>query len=409
VLKLVGEGTFSQLIVAEDTFAPSPPSQHHLGNSYGCSTIQDTPHHSADAAAAAAAVASHSPSTPPGVDSVPVIPRYRLVALKVMNSKYAFIGVQELDKLFTLNQRDQHAWCPIVRVQGPGAFYFHTHLVIVLELLGPALLAHMKSQPRGRLPVHQLRKIAMQMVLALGYVSTAGMIHGDIKPENVLLGPGNGNAASPSSVSNSSGGGGNGVNSSGGGRPFGGVSVKLIDFGNAMTLSEAQAYYEDFEVQTLYYRAPEVVCGVKFNQQIDMWSLGQRSLCTVRCTRMLALWRAAIDLIPSSARLCLCCVCRCVCRLSARGARHRSSDVQLSEQHAVVPHDASDSRSLSAATIRTGKVLQEAFHTGTTSSGAGSTQWRRTRVRWRGGCCGCCGRAVDPHHQHRPSAAQQGR
>lgn len=42
-----------------------------------------------------------------------------------------------------------------------------------------------------------------------------------------------------------------------------------------MTLHEAQAYYEDFEVQTLYYRAPEVVLGVKFNQQIDMWSLGQ--------------------------------------------------------------------------------------------------------------------------------------
>jgi hypothetical protein len=37
-----------------------------------------------------------------------------------------------------------------------------------------------------------------------------------------------------------------------------------------MTLHEAQAYYEDFEVQTLYYRAPEVVLGVKLNQQIDM-------------------------------------------------------------------------------------------------------------------------------------------
>jgi serine/threonine protein kinase len=47
-----------------------------------------------------------------------------------------------------------------------------------------------------------------------------------------------------------------------------------IDFGNAMTLHEAQAYYEDFEVQTLYYRAPEVIMGVKFNQQIDTWSLG---------------------------------------------------------------------------------------------------------------------------------------
>jgi serine/threonine protein kinase len=170
VLRLVGEGTFSQLVVAEDTFAPSPPSQHHLAGMYGSATCNEAPHTS-----------SLQHSAPPGGQQV--IPRHRLVALKIMNSKYAFIGVQELDKLYTLNQRDQRSWCPIVRVQGPGAFYFQTHLVIVLELLGPALLAYMKTLPRGRVPVEQLRKIALQLVLALGYVSTAGMIHGDIKPE----------------------------------------------------------------------------------------------------------------------------------------------------------------------------------------------------------------------------------
>lgn len=170
MLRLVGEGTFSQLVVAEDTFAPSPPSQHHLAGMYGSATCNEAPHTS-----------SLQHSAPPGGQQV--IPRHRLVALKIMNSKYAFIGVQELDKLYTLNQRDQRSWCPIVRVQGPGAFYFQTHLVIVLELLGPALLAYMKTLPRGRVPVEQLRKIALQLVLALGYVSTAGMIHGDIKPE----------------------------------------------------------------------------------------------------------------------------------------------------------------------------------------------------------------------------------
>ncbi len=227
LLKLVGEGTFSQLIVAEDTFAPSPPSQHHLAGMYGSATISD-PNGGAPGVSP-----GHSPTqAAPG--QAPLIPRFRLVALKVMNSKYAFIGVQELDKLFTLNQRDQHGWCPIVRVQGPGAFYFHTHLVLVLELLGPALLSYMKTLPRGRVPVCQLRKIALQLVLALGYVSNAGMIHGDIKPENVLL------SSSASSASSRS------------------VKCKLIDYGNAMTMQEAAAYYEDFEVQTLYYRAPEV-------------------------------------------------------------------------------------------------------------------------------------------------------
>ena len=51
-------------------------------------------------------------------------------------------------------------------------------------------------------------------------------------------------------------------------------NVRLIDFGNAMTGAEASLYYDDFDVQTLYYRAPEVLLGVGFSAPIDMWSLG---------------------------------------------------------------------------------------------------------------------------------------
>ena len=41
-----------------------------------------------------------------------------------------------------------------------------------------------------------------------------------------------------------------------------------------MTGSEASLYFDDFDVQTLYYRAPEVLLGVGFSTPIDMWSLG---------------------------------------------------------------------------------------------------------------------------------------
>jgi serine/threonine protein kinase len=46
------------------------------------------------------------------------------------------------------------------------------------------------------------------------------------------------------------------------------------DFGNALQVSEVSEYFESFEIQTLVYRAPEVLLGVPFNQQIDMFSLG---------------------------------------------------------------------------------------------------------------------------------------
>jgi hypothetical protein len=37
------------------------------------------------------------------------------------------------------------------------------------------------------------------------------------------------------------------------------MKLKLIDLGNAMPIDRTSIYYDDFEVQSVYYRAPEVV------------------------------------------------------------------------------------------------------------------------------------------------------
>ena len=52
--------------------------------------------------------------------------------------------------------------------------------------------------------------------------------------------------------------------------------IKLADFSNAMhaTEREISAYYTNFELQSLWYRAPEVMMGVPFGLPIDMWSAG---------------------------------------------------------------------------------------------------------------------------------------
>jgi serine/threonine protein kinase len=65
------------------------------------------------------------------------------------------------------------------------------------------------------------------------------MIHGDLKPENVMYNPSTND-------------------------------LRLIDFGLACSeLSEL-----DWVVQTRYYRAPEVLFGLPYSTAIDMWSLG---------------------------------------------------------------------------------------------------------------------------------------
>ena len=50
--------------------------------------------------------------------------------------------------------------------------------------------------------------------------------------------------------------------------------VKVIDFGSASHVSKA---VPSTYLQSRYYRAPEIILGLPFNERIDMWSLGMIS------------------------------------------------------------------------------------------------------------------------------------
>ena len=112
--------------------------------------------------------------------------------------------------------------------------------------------------PRPRLDLETLRHATAQLLGSLATLHGRRLLHADLKPENLMLEP---PAAS---------GGVHGALAHGalGGR------VVLIDFSNAMALHEAPAYHDAFDVQTLAYRAPEVVYGLPFGCPIDLWSLG---------------------------------------------------------------------------------------------------------------------------------------
>lgn len=109
------------------------------------------------------------------------------------------------------------------------------------------------SPPGAGCPTHVIRHVAFQLVSALLLLQNHGLIHADIRPENILLkidgcreeiGHGvcledfmRGRAVATGTES---------------------LTVNLADFGNAIHKSEAYLYYRDFELQTLPYRAPEV-------------------------------------------------------------------------------------------------------------------------------------------------------
>ena len=143
----------------------------------------------------------------------------------------------------------KHTCLPIVRTS--ASFYASSTFHLVLEALEPKKLSLPDCLHRptcltpASCPFRQdaLRKLASQLLLGLSVLhDRMGYIHGDLKPENILRCPA-GNHSLETMVTIVS--------------PYS-MKVKLIDLGNAIPAECTHLYYDNFEFQSLYYRAPEV-------------------------------------------------------------------------------------------------------------------------------------------------------
>lgn len=129
-------------------------------------------------------------------------------------------------------------------VEMKSFFYHREHLVIVTELLRQNLYEFGKSIRESRGPIYfnrrRLSHITRQCLIALKFVHELGLMHCDIKPENILLGS------------------------------YSRALVKVIDFGSSSFVTDRQSSY----IQSRSYRAPEVILGLPYGGKIDIWSLG---------------------------------------------------------------------------------------------------------------------------------------
>lgn len=123
-------------------------------------------------------------------------------------------------------------------------FKFRQHLCLVFELLGGHDLYHeIKANKRQGLPdVSRVKLVVQQIVQGLCHLKECGIVHCDLKPENVIYST----AAKD--------------------------EIKIVDLGSACSLQEKGFSY----VCSRYYRAPEMVLRKKadYDFQVDMWSLG---------------------------------------------------------------------------------------------------------------------------------------
>jgi dual specificity tyrosine-phosphorylation-regulated kinase 2/3/4 len=123
-------------------------------------------------------------------------------------------------------------------VKGLDFFTFRRHICVTFEILGANLYEYSRSMRYRPLESQQMKSIALAMLKGLAFVHRQGIIHCDMKPENVLLTAGSTN------------------------------DVRIIDFGSSCLLGRQRYEY----IQSRFYRAPEVILGLRYGPPMDIWS-----------------------------------------------------------------------------------------------------------------------------------------
>eukprot|EP00092_Neocalanus_flemingeri_P034477 GFUD01037488.1.p1 GENE.GFUD01037488.1~~GFUD01037488.1.p1 ORF type:complete len:872 (-),score=308.97 GFUD01037488.1:41-2599(-) len=163
------------------------------------------------------------------------------VAIKIIRNNEIMhkAGLKELEILRRVNNTDPDDRYHCLRLF--RNFFHKQHLCMVFEPLSMNLREVLKKYGKNvGLHIKAVRSYVQQMLLALKIMKKANIVHADIKPDNIL------------------------VNESK-------LLLKLADFGSASHVAENEITPY---LVSRFYRAPEVILGMKYDFAIDLWSSG---------------------------------------------------------------------------------------------------------------------------------------
>ena len=166
--------------------------------------------------------------------------RSEKVAVKITRNKKRFTkqAAVEVKVLQTLKENDKEDKKGIIRLK--TFFLFRKHVCMVFDELSMNLFELLQQNHFEGLPLNLIKKFTSQILNCLDLSSKLGIIHCDLKPENIML------------VSAKT------------------TNIKVIDFGTSCFEDEKIYTY----IQSRFYRAPEIILGIPYSTAIDMWSLG---------------------------------------------------------------------------------------------------------------------------------------
>jgi serine/threonine-protein kinase PRP4 len=163
------------------------------------------------------------------------------VAVKIIRANETMFKAGQLEKviLSKLSHSDPDGTMHIVKML--DSFEYRNHMCLVFEGMDMNLRDLTKKYGRGvGLHMSAVRAYATQMFVALHHLKTCGVLHADIKPDNILV---NGSR----------------------------TEIKLCDLGSAMFSGDNSITPY---LVSRFYRAPEVILGLPYDHPIDMWSVG---------------------------------------------------------------------------------------------------------------------------------------
>ena len=163
----------------------------------------------------------------------------RPVALKVMDTRYA--GDQQFLTRFQLEARS------VARLKDPGLVAVYDqgldarHPFLVMELVEGGTLRELLAE-RGPMPPHAVAAVLRPVLGGLAAAHRAGLVHRDVKPENVL------------------------ISDEG--------EVKIVDFGLVRAVAEAGITSTSVILGTAAYLSPEQVKDGTASPRSDVYSAG---------------------------------------------------------------------------------------------------------------------------------------